>query len=142
MERMTERLESVKSGAIAASATVVSFEVFSIINSQLGTGDRFGSPFGADPFHWVVSTAIVAVSGFLFGVTYRYIIRDDANPHLKSGGVLAFGLVRGLTQLDLGLYLERPLWPVGVLVLESLVLFAVAGLVLDWAIARHWLKPF
>jgi hypothetical protein len=25
---------------------------------------------------------------------------------------------------------------------ESVVLFAIAGLVLDWAIGRSWIKPF
>jgi len=31
-----------------------------------------------------------------------YLIRSDKNPQLKAGGVLAFGLVRGLTQIELG----------------------------------------
>lgn len=49
-----------------------------------------------------MSGAIAFFSGLLFGVTYRYLIRSDKNPQLKAGGVLAFGLVRGLTQIELG----------------------------------------
>ena len=32
------------------------------------------------------STAIAGVSGSLFGLTYRYAIRQDSNPQLKVGG--------------------------------------------------------
>jgi hypothetical protein len=47
----------------------------------------------------------------LFGVTYRYIIQEDSNPQLKAGAVLAFGLVRGLTVLDIGLNILSKLLP-------------------------------
>jgi hypothetical protein len=50
-------------------------------------------------WHLWVSGAVASVNGLLFGVTYRYIIRSDKNPQLKAGGILAFGLVRGLNDL-------------------------------------------
>ncbi|PSB03417.1 hypothetical protein C7B69_26410, partial [filamentous cyanobacterium Phorm 46] len=99
---------------------------------------------------------MAVVGGFLFGVTYRYAIRRDTNPHLKSGVVLAFGLVRAFGQLDAGLSFEpgkmpglQELWPFAVVGVESVVLFAIAGLVLDWAIGfdgfangRSLIQPF
>ena len=93
-----------------------------------------------------MAVAIAGASGFLFGVTYRYVIRRDRNPHLNSGAVLAFGLVRGLAQVDttLGGVLDgtTSVLTLVVMVLESIVLFAVAGRMLDWAMARDWIKPF
>jgi hypothetical protein len=56
----------------------------------------------------LLSGIILGFSGFLFGVTYRYIIRVDTNPHLKTGGILVFGLVRGLTQIEVGWNLTLP----------------------------------
>ena len=100
----------------------------------------------------LAQAAGIAVSGFLFGMTYRYVIRDDRNPHLKSGAVLAFGLVRAIPQIEpgishiLGSIPNIPnlqdVWPLAILGLESLILFAAARIVLDWAIERNWVKPF
>jgi ammonia channel protein AmtB len=69
----------------------------------------------------VVNVAIASISGFLFAVTYRYIVRDDQNPHLKSGAVSAFGLVRGLAQI------QEPLDSIVniMAIAESLILFNV-----------------
>jgi hypothetical protein len=86
----------------------------------------------------LLRVAIAALSGFLFGITYRYVIRDDKNPHLQDGAVLAFGLVRGLASMEV----EQNLWVLGVLGIESVVCFAIARLTLDWAIQRYWVKPF
>ena len=85
--------------------------------------------------------AIGAVSGFLFGVTYRYVIRGDRNSHLNDGAVLAFGLVRGLAVVEQNLVLSE-LLSVLFLVTQSIVCFAIARLVLDLAIARKLIKPF
>jgi len=93
--------------------------------------------------------SIALLAGFLFGVTYRYGIRRDTNPQLKSGVVLAFGLVRAFGQLDAGLLFEagkmpalQELLPFVVRSVESVLLFAIAGFFLDWAIGRSWIKPF
>jgi hypothetical protein len=82
-------------------------------------------------------------------VNYRYAIRTDTNPQLKSGVVLAFGLVRAFGQLDAGWFFEAGKMPVAQQLLpfvvrsvESVLLFAIAGFVLDWAKGRSWIKPF
>jgi hypothetical protein len=90
----------------------------------------------------LVSGAVATFTGFLFGVTYRYIIRSDKNPQLKAGGVLAFGLVRGLTQIELGWNSNTTIWPFLVLAAESLLWFALAAIALDLAIQFRWVKPF
>jgi predicted metal-binding membrane protein len=86
----------------------------------------------------------------LFGVTYRYIMSSDENPQLKAGGVLAFGLVRGLTQIDVGLCCYSTILPFVVLGAESVVWFAMSAILfqshfvnaLDTAIKLGWVKPF
>lgn len=89
---------------------------------------------------------ITLLSGFLFGVTYRYIIRQDTNSHLKSGAVMAFGLVRGLAQVEMELNqgissLDRvQLWQLSLLVPENIGLFAGTVLLLDWAMGQGWIK--
>ena len=95
-----------------------------------------------DELTWFVSVAIACVSGFLFGVTYRYIIRTDNNSHLQQGSILAFGLVRGLAQIDVGLKNHESLQSLIVLGFESIFLFAIAGMAIDWAIRQHWIEPF
>ncbi|MEH2209900.1 MAG: hypothetical protein V7K84_04630 [Nostoc sp.] len=89
-----------------------------------------------------MSGAVATFTGFLFGVTYRYIIRSDRNPQLKAGGVLAFGLVRGLTQIELGWNSHSTIWSFLVLAAESLLWFALAAIALDIAIQFRWVKPF
>jgi hypothetical protein len=90
----------------------------------------------------LLSGVVAGFSGFLFGVTYRYIIRVDTNPHLKTGGIWAFGLVRGLTQIEVGWDINNPILPYLILAGESILWFALAAFALDIAILRKWLKPF
>lgn len=87
------------------------------------------------------STAIAGVSGSLFGLTYRYAIRQDSNPQLKVGVVLAFGLVRGLALVDVASALAQG-WPYAASLSESLLLFAIAAALLEWAMRQGWVKPF
>ena len=91
-------------------------------------------------WQWLASGAIAIVCGLLFGVTYRYAIRGDDNFQLKSGTVLAFGLVRGLTQLDIGLNTPDFVLPFVVMAGESIFWFALAAVILNWAIQRGWVK--
>jgi hypothetical protein len=147
-----ERIESLKAGTVAALSLLVAF-------GAIAAGNSF---ILARQFDFLVSLqvrtidlnfafrgAIALLGGFLFGVTYRYAIRQDTNRQLKSGVVLAFGLVRAFGQLDTGLFFEAGKMPatqdllaVAVRGAESVVLFAIAALVLDWAIERVWIKPF
>ncbi|MGK7900370.1 MAG: hypothetical protein AB4352_02950 [Hormoscilla sp.] len=138
MKLMAERVESLKAGMLAAGVGAIAFLFTTSMN-------RWVLPAEVDLMYdvsWLVSGAIAIFSGFLFGVTYRYVIRTDENSHLKSGAILAFGLVRGLAQVDVQLQNLATFWSCGILGLESIFLFAIAGITLDWAIRRRWVKPF
>jgi len=140
-----ERLESVKAGLWGSLAAGLFFGVAALVNIWLLI-PRFdqlaGLQLEPDSPNGLIGVANALLSGFLFGVTYRYIIRQDANSHLKSGAVTAFGLVRGLAQIEMGLNTSSTLLPSVVLGAESILLFVVARIVLDWALYQHWVKPF
>ena len=142
---LAERIESLKAGTLAALSVCVAFAAIALVNSQV-LATQFASLAGLQiasiDTHWLISSAIAILAGFLFGVTYRYVIREDQNPHLKSGAVLAFGLVRGLAQVDVGFSLQGTLWPFGVLAIESVGLFAIARFTLDFALQQSWIRPF
>lgn len=136
-----ERLESLKIGLLAASVALLSFGLL-----ERGMG-WLPLPASVLPLTqaWVpigMAAAIVGLSGFLFGVTYRYVVRRDRNPHLKSGVVLAFGLVRGLAQLEVGIRLPELLPRLGAGVIASLILFAIVGAVVDVALTQGKVAPF
>ncbi len=143
-----ERIESLKAGTLAGISLFLTFGAIALGNSFiLAHKFDFWANLEILALDWDVlfQGAIAFISGFLFGVTYRYIIRQDSNPHLKSGAVVAFGTVRGLGQIDVGLNSEATfvdLWPLMILGMESVVAFAVAGLVLDLGISQKWIKPF
>jgi hypothetical protein len=142
MEQITERIESIKAGAIGGVSVAIAWGVTSLGN-QLLLSPGFESSVIFPAWQPLILTGGSAgIAGFLFGVTYRYIIRDDVNPHLKSGAVFAFGLVRGLAQIEVGLRHQGSIFPWVVAGIESVVWFAVARVLLDAAIARHWVKPF
>jgi len=153
-----ERLESLKAGAVAAFGVFWGFGAIALVNSLI-LAQRWdflaGLQVRAIDLNFAFKGSIALLAGFLFGVTYRYGIRRDTNPQLKSGVVLAFGLVRAFGQLDAGLFFEaglsfeagkmpalQELLPFVVRSVESVLLFAIAGFVLDWAIGRSWIKPF
>jgi hypothetical protein len=132
---LAERLESLKAGTIAGGMAAVAEGILQLLQvlSNLEREAGFGSGYWLD-------VAIAAFSGFLFGVTCRYAIRQDENPHLSSGVILAFGLVRGLAPLD-GQDLTPSMLPLIVFaVLESIVLFAIAYLGLSASIRFGWVK--
>lgn len=142
---MTERLESLKAGVIGSISLGLAFLVTSLINVFWLA--KYFPILTYDTTEVVnlqvlLSGVIAGFSGFLFGVTYRYIIRVDTNPHLKTGGIWAFGLVRGLTQIELGWNINHTLLPSLILAGESIFWFALAAIILDTAILLNWLKPF
>jgi hypothetical protein len=143
-QMMAERLESLKAGIIGGLSLGLAYLITSLINT-LALAKYFPilvslhKDFNGD---WLLSGAIAGFSGLLFGATYRYIIRKDHNPHLKSGGVLAFGLVRGLTQIELGWNASSTVLPFVVLASESILWFAIAAIALDQALQFAWVKPF
>jgi chromate transport protein ChrA len=141
---MVERIESLKAGIVGGFSMCFVFVLLSALNTFVLAKyfQNLASLHSDVNWHLWVSGAIATFSGLLFGVTYRYIIRSDKNPQLKAGGVLAFGLVRGLTQIELGLNSDRTIWPFLVLAAESLLWFAFAAIALDLAIKLRWVKPF
>lgn len=141
---MAERLESLKAGIIGGLSVCFAFAIASLLNTfVLAKYFQTLACLQNDlDWHLWVSGAVATFTGLLFGVTYRYIIRSDKNPQLKAGGVLAFGLVRGLTQIELGWNSNSTIWPFLVLVGESLLWFALAAIALNVAIQLRWVKPF
>ena len=139
---VTERIESVKAGIFGAAAFTIA-ELMAIVVRGLIILPVLNSNSSAIVIDWAgsIQLAIGAVSGFLFGVTYRYIIRDDRNSHLNDGAVLAFGLVRGLALVEPNLVLSELLSLLFPLI-SSLTCFAFARLILDLAIANKFIKPF
>ncbi|NEU77877.1 hypothetical protein [Nostoc sp. UIC 10630] len=141
---MAERIESLKAGILGGFSVCFAFVLVSLLNTFILANyfHNLASLHSDINWHLWVSGALATFSGLLFGVTYRYIIRSDKNPQLKAGGVLAFGLVRGLTQIELGLNSSITIWPFLALAAESLLWFAFAAIALDFAIKLRWIKPF
>ncbi|MEM9817665.1 MAG: hypothetical protein AAF827_14850 [Cyanobacteria bacterium P01_D01_bin.6] len=140
-----ERLESVKvaiAGGLTAgliSLALLCLQRFTPTALSLPSAHFWSGLAGVTLF---VNGAIAALSGSLFALTYRYAIRQDANPQLKSGVVLAFTLVRGLAQVDVGSAIAQQFWPFLTACSESLLLFGGSAIVLNLALAQTWLKPF
>ena len=137
---ITERIESIKAGIVGAGAFTIAELIVIVARSLISLVQTSSTSGMIIDYSWLVQLAIGAVSGFLFGVTYRYIVRGDRNSHLNDGAVLAFGLVRGLALVE-NLTLSK-LLSVLFLIISSIVCFAIARMVLDLAIARKLIKPF
>ena len=136
MHDKVERIESVKAGSLSGITAGISYVAISTI-------DRLVLPeYSRSLISLGLEAAISIVTGFLFGVTYRYIIRTDRNDHLNSGAVLAFGLVRGLAQIDVSKFELSQIWIDGLIVGKSILLFSVARYLLDRALTAGWVLPF
>ncbi len=131
------RLESIKAGLLGLLATglaaCLTWLGASILNLPIS--------LPSSVLGWLVNLAVALCSGFFFGVSYRYIVRQDDNLHLGSGAVGAFGFVRSLAQIE-------AIWndtfvPLTWLLItgESFLWFATARYTLDWAISRQLVKP-
>jgi len=141
---VTERIESVKAGLASAIAFTIADLIAIFLNNFIlvpwGIGVRLLQlNSGVDSF---ITIATALVSGFLFGVTYRYIIRSDRNSHLKDGAVMAFGLVRGLALLEATMLKSGQFWSLSILIVETILCFAIARYCLDFALGRKLIKPF
>lgn len=136
MHDTIERIESVKAGSLGGIAAGISYGLMLTI-------DRFLLHEYSRSFVSLgLEISIAIVSGFLFGVTYRYIIRTDRNEHLNSGAVLAFGLVRGLAQVNVDEFDLSQVWMDSSIVTKSVIMFAIARYILDRALAASWVLPF
>jgi hypothetical protein len=131
-----ERIESVKAGSLGGIAAGMSYCLMMTVDRFLLGG------YSRSLVSLSLEVLIATFSGFLFGVTYRYIIRTDRNDHLNSGAVLAFGLVRGLAQLNVNEFELSQIWMDGLIVGKSILLVAIARYILDYALAASWVLPF
>lgn len=138
-----QRRESLKAGCVAAVSFGFTYLIFACLNFMLGheflnlvqfpesTGIELG-----------IKAAGALGSGFLFGVTYRYIIREDQDSHLQEGAVLAFGLVRSGAMAEITTSIFEHLGFIGMITVESLMGFAIARFSLDIALSQQWVQPF
>ncbi|NER23939.1 MAG: hypothetical protein F6J96_25180 [Symploca sp. SIO1C2] len=141
---VAERIESLKAGILAALSFTLAYSITAVAHRWVLAKqfELFAFLQITNEVDWLLKLAVACLSGFLFGVTYRYIIRQDDNSHLKGGAVLAFGLVRGLTPVEVQPNLTEAYWLLGILAIESILDFAIARFTLDWAIHFQWLKTF
>jgi hypothetical protein len=141
---LTERIESLKAGTLAAISFTLAYAIAISFNSLILAVrvERLAFLQATLEIDLLVKVAIALLSGFLFGVTYRYIVRSDRNSHLKDGAVLAFSLVRGLAPVEISNDLIQNAWVLGVVGVESIFCFAIARWLLDLALNRCWIKPF
>ncbi|MEM9271858.1 MAG: hypothetical protein AAGA80_02680 [Cyanobacteria bacterium P01_F01_bin.143] len=141
---VAERIESVKAGLVGAIAFTIADMVVILLNNLIfvSWGIGFSLLQVTSQLGGLITIGTALVSGFLFGVTYRYIIRSDRNSHLKDGAVMAFGLVRGLAFLEATEIKSGQFWSVGILIAETIICFAIARYCLDFALGRKLIKPF
>ena len=134
VDENAERVESAKAAACSAIfGTALSAP---LLLSQ--------SPGG---FVTAESLGGVFVSTALFGVVYRYAVRDDfGNDELKFGVLGAFGLTRGLGEADVYLHgsdaTSFSSWAEAALLAgESVLTFAFAYAALEYGFKNDYLKP-
>jgi hypothetical protein len=91
----SDRWQSLKIGILGALGFTGCF-------SLLGFLEAYFLAFPAEESFLPIKIMTEILAGFLFAVTYRYLIRDEVNSHLKDGAVFAFGLVRGFSPWEMG----------------------------------------
>ncbi|EDX87060.1 hypothetical protein S7335_4767 [Synechococcus sp. PCC 7335] len=131
------RLESIKSGLVGAGVIGL---VSVITMLGIATAD-LPLPIPHSLLSWLVNLAVAIASGFFFGVTYRYIVRQDDNLHLGGGAVGAFALVRSLAQIEATWDDSFSFIPWLLITGESFLWFVAARYALDFALNRQWIKP-
>ncbi len=141
---VAERIESVKAGLVTATAFTFADLVAILLNNLIFVtwGIEFHLLSVTSQLDSIITIATALVNGFLFGVTYRYIVRNDRNSHLKDGAVMAFGLVRGLALLEATVSKSEHFWSLTILITEAILGFAIARYSLDFALQRKFIKPF
>lgn len=140
-----ERLESLKAAILGGTCAGL-LSLLLLIGHRLlhhGSLPQLSSLFSSlAGLTLLANGAIAALSGALFALTYRYAIRQDQNPQLNAGVVLAFTLVRGLAQVDAGSAIAQKFWPWLTAGGESLLIFGGSAIALNLAFHQKWLKPF
>lgn len=139
-----DRLESLKAVVLTGSIGALVAALILVLHriSMLGWEATLASTLmGLAGSIFAVTVAIAALSTSLFGITYRYAVRQDPNPQIKIGVVLAFSLVRGLTLVDAAVIVNWHTWPLILISCsESLLLFGLAGAALELALRQGWVQ--
>ncbi|XP_068651239.1 uncharacterized protein [Aristolochia californica] len=137
VDKQVERFESVKVAAV--SAIVGTLAGTPLLLSKVATGAELFLHLG-----------VILVSCALFGVTFRYTIRRDLdNVQLKTGTSAAFGLIKGLAELEAGPPLEfssgsfvTHVLDGALYVSQNLLIFFFAAVGLDYCFKLGILSPF
>lgn len=74
---LAERIESLKAGGLSSVVTAIAGLLLHGLQQGLG--------LTLEP--WPLLAGFLLLCGFFFGVTYRYVVREDSNVHLSSGAV-------------------------------------------------------
>ena len=148
---VADRIESFKAGFLGAIASVFAFFAIAILHHFLQnflTVQLISSFELGNPFILLIKLSMIGFSGFLFAVTYRYIVRRDRNSHLKSGAILAFACIRsfGTIERDLSALTLLPLtqmaFAIAILLLENIAWLAIVQSILETAIQNKWIAAF
>ncbi len=138
-----DRIESLKAAVLAGIAAGIVAAVLLLAHRvpSLGLGSALASiASGLSGSTFWISALIAGLSGGLFGITYRYAVRQDENSQLKAGVVLAFSLVRGLALVNVAAAVSLQGWPFAVAIAESLLMFTTAAASLELARQQRWIK--
>eukprot|EP01041_Mallomonas_annulata_P009608 gene9608-19973_t len=85
-----DRLESVKAAVISTASGSICFLPYALLTGIIGGFDG----------QWEFSHDSLAIMLALFGITYRYIVRENENPMLTQGAVGAFAITRALSLIN------------------------------------------
>ena len=152
---VADRIESFKAGFLGAIASVFAFFAIALLHHFLQDfltvhlTVRLISSFElGNHFILLIKLSMIGFSGFLFAVTYRYIVRRDRNSHLKSGAILAFACIRGFAAIDRDLptltqlSLVQIALAIAILLIENIVWLAIVQSILETAIQHKWIATF
>ena len=149
---LADRIESFKSGFLGAIASVFAFFAIALLHHLLPKvlpKLHLVNSFEIDkPLVLLVKLGMIGFSGFLFAVTYRYIVRGDRNSHLKSGAILAFACIRSFGTIDhdlltfIHLSLIQGALAIAMLFLENIAWLAIVQSILETAIQQKWITAF
>ena len=148
---VADRIESFNAGFLGAIASVFAFFAIALLHHFLQNflSVQLISSFElSSPFILLIKLGMIGFSGFLFAVTYRYIVRRDRNSHLKSGAILAFACIRsfGAIDRDLPTLTLLPLVQLAlvsaILLLENVAWLAIVQSILETAIQNKWIAAF
>ncbi|PZV01051.1 MAG: hypothetical protein DCF32_16710 [Leptolyngbya sp.] len=138
-----DRIESLKAAVLAGIAAGIVAAVLLLAHRvpSLGLSAALTSiASGLSGSTFWISALIAGLSGGLFGITYRYAVRQDENSQLKAGVVLAFSLVRGLALVNVAAAVSLRGWPFAAAIAESLLIFATAAASLELARQQKWIQ--